>query len=208
LSSNPTQAPSVTPTRIPSITVIPATPIPGHTVFSLNLLLHGIGAAGDNVNPSGGGNRNPVTPRKQIVLEVYNATGSLVMQPAGLVEYNTTNGNFKGTIDMGTLPTGYYTVIARIDKYLHKRLAGIVNVTAGTANTIAQFSLVAGDTDNSNRLNVLDYNRILDCFSGLSPARNCADPLKKQQTDVNDDGNVDQFDYNLFLRELSVQSGE
>ena len=81
-------------------------------------------------------------------------------------------------------------------------------MTTNQATTIPENFLITGDVNNDNLLSILDYNQILDCFSELTPARNCAETTKKQMTDVTDDGSVNQFDYNLFLRELSVQSGQ
>ena len=69
-------------------------------------------------------------------------------------------------------------------------------------------SLVTGDINNDNALTILDYNVLIDCYSDLLPARNCSDQNKKASADLSDDGAVNASDYNLFLRELSVVSGE
>lgn len=48
----------------------------------------------------------------------------------------------------------------------------------------------------------------MDCYSDIAPAISYIDPAKKLRADITDDGNVNQFDYNLFLRELTNISGE
>ncbi len=68
-------------------------------------------------------------------------------------------------------------------------------------------TLIAGDSNNDNLVNLLDYNMITDCYSDFLPANACADENKKLMTDLTDDGKVNQFDYNLLLRELGVQAG-
>jgi hypothetical protein len=85
-------------------------------------------------------------------------------------------------------------------------LAQIIQVTGGQTIAIPAFALVAGDVDGDGRVtSSSDYRIIVDCVSGFTPAKNCADAAKKQAADITDDGNVNEFDLNLFLRELSVQ---
>jgi hypothetical protein len=48
---------------------------------------------------------------------------------------------------------------------------------------------------------------LIGCYSDFSPAKSCTS-ANKLLTDLNDDGNVNQTDYNLFLREISVQNGQ
>ena len=75
-------------------------------------------------------------------------------------------------------------------------------------NTVAGFSMVTGDANLDNKLSILDYNILLDCYSDLLAAKNCSDQRKLQLSDFTDDGKVNEFDYNLFLRELSTQGGQ
>ncbi len=62
--------------------------------------------------------------------------------------------------------------------------------------------------NNDNKIDALDYNMLTDCYSDSAPASNCTDTLKKLAADITDDGNVNLFDYNLFLRELTNRRGE
>jgi hypothetical protein len=207
---------SPVPTAGPTVPVPsnpqPTTPQPtipsGSTTISLSLLLHGIGNGGDNVNPSGGGTSNPAHPQHSVTAEVSNSANQVVLTQQGTVTYNTTAGNFTGTINLGTLNSGSYTIKITVPQYLKKTVPGIVTLTQGQTTAIPSLSLVTGDSNSDNLLSILDYNMLLDCYSDLTAPKNCTDTNKKLMTDLTDDGSVNQFDYNLFLRELSVQGGQ
>ncbi len=177
------------------------------TQFVFSMLLHGIGHGGDNINPDSIGTFTPLHPERPLTVELFNTANQPVNTFSATAAYNTASGVFVGTGYAGVAP-GVYTVKLSTPGYLHKVIPGIVSVTARQQVTLPQVALTAGDSTHDNLLSILDYNLILDCFSDLSPARNCADTTKKQATDITDDGSVNQFDYNLFLRELSVQSGQ
>ena len=61
--------------------------------------------------------------------------------------------------------------------------------------------------NNDNKLDILDYNTLIGCYSDLAAATSC-NYTQKTASDLNDDGTVNQFDYNLFLRETAIQPGE
>ena len=181
---------------------------PSNTKANVTLLLHGIGKGGDNANSASTGNLNPLREQRPVQLFIYDSNNSLLSSPTGTVTYNATTGNFKGTVDIGAeLSTGQYLVKVKSPSYLRGSIPGIITLTKGSASTLTQVSLVSGDANDDNSLNILDYNLLLDCYADLAPAKNC-DTAKKTATDFSDDGSVNQFDYNLFLRELSVQSGQ
>lgn len=197
-----TTPPSPTTPIIPSPTSLPA----GSTTLSFQVNLHGIGKGGDNVNPTATGNMNPIITSRAITVTLSDANG-IDSVHQGTIQYNSTLGNYQATVPVSsTIATGPYLAQVKVTRYLSKRYPGIVTITKGQIIQLPLIALIAGDSNGDNALSVLDYNLILDCFSDLSPARNCTID-KKAQTDLNDDGNVNQFDYNLFLRELSVQSG-
>ncbi len=214
-TSTPTPAPTRTPTPTPIPTSIPtATPTVtiGDTIFSFDLLLHGIGKGGDSVNPIGG-NPNPLHPQRQITIEVLNTQNQIVLTKAGAVNFNSTNGNFTGSVNMGkVLSTGAYTIKIKSTQYLRRIVPGIQSITAGIANQLPQAVLVTGDITGpngvaDNALNILDYNIIIGCYSDFLPAASCTTE-NKLLADLGDDGKVNQFDYNLFLRELTNVTGQ
>ena len=212
----PTLTPTLTgtPTPPPPTLTLTPTPTPAITRFALTLLLHGIGNSGDSANETASSlsNQNPKTTTRPVTVDVFTSnptTGQItaVTSKTGTVTFQPATGNFMGTIAMGTiLQNQTYLVKVKTEKYL-RRTAGIPTVTAGTTIQLPQVTLIAGDAFSDNSLDVLDYNLLYGCYSGDAPARNCTTE-QKFQADLNDDGNVNQYDYNLFLRELGNRTGE
>ncbi len=198
---------NILPTGTTSIS--PSTQPTGQTnrTMAVTVFLHGIGRGGDNVSPGSLGNQNPLHTTRQLSITFLNNQNVPSYTKTISILYNSTTGNFQGTQDIRDIPAGIYTIQAKTDLYLGKTLPGIISIPEGVSLvTFPTITLVAGDVFVDNKLNILDYNYIIDCFSELSTPRNCT-PVKKTQTDLTDDGNVNQFDYNLFLREMSVQAG-
>jgi hypothetical protein len=193
------------------------------TIISFNLLLHGIGSAGDNANPTGNSlsNKTPLHADRNIDVLVYDNTNQLVSSKSGTISYASASGTFTGKVDLGaSFPTGNYNVKIKTNRYLRKLIPGIVNIVNLKDNPIPQTFLVAGDTNDDNILNVLDYNALLDCgYGALDPlpmgdagsifkTQVCQVHTPVANIDVDDNGIVNSPDYNIFLRELSVQSGD
>jgi thermitase len=212
---SPTKQPTPTPTKVPTPTVVPPTStpiptptfIPNGTRLNLTLFLHGLGLAGDSVRPASTGNTQPLHPQRLVTVTLYNAANSLVLQKTGLVTYNQAGG-FSGTVDLGTgLASGSYIVKVKTDHFLQTAPEGVVTVSSGTSNALPSLTLVAGDVNGDNKLNILDYNLITTCYQGIATATTCTS-TQIQQADLTDDGIVNQYDYNLFLREILVQNGQ
>ncbi|MBI4039325.1 hypothetical protein HY388_00675, partial [Candidatus Daviesbacteria bacterium] len=208
----PTIAPTNTPTPTPSPTSAPTptpspTPLPSQTVLKFpTVKLHGIGSGGDNTNPNLAGNQNPLTLTRVLKVELYKPDGSLYTSSQGDIVYSSSVGYFSGDIILsGNIPfvSSSYLVKVNSDNYLKRQLVGIITVNSGEINQTPAVALVVGDSNADGLLSILDYNLLLDCYSDLLPPKNC-DAAKKAKTDFSDDGKVNQDDYNLFLRELSV----
>lgn len=203
-----TAAVTTTPTIIPSPTLmLSPSPTPETTRLGLTLQLHGVGKGGDSTNPQSIGNTASLTPQRSVQVTLNNSQNVQVIQTGGAVVYNSQTGYFHGTIDVGTLPSGSYTARVATPTYLSYSFPGIITLSGGQINSLPSASLIAGDSNGDNQLNILDYNMILDCYADLTQPRACTDLAKKQATDLDDDGKVNQFDYNLFIREMSVRSG-
>lgn len=184
-----------------------AAPAPKDTTFSLDLLLHGIANAGDNVKSPGPGNFDPQDKTRTVKVEVRDINnGPVVVTKEGQVTYNSASGSYKGTIDMGSgLTNKAYDIRIKLTHSLWRQTPR--TISAGQPNTIPQVTLENGDTNNDGLLNIADYNIIRDCYFDEdigTPAKNC-NSTKKQQADIDDDGDVNHFDLSLFLREMSVQ---
>ncbi len=206
----PTRKSSSTPTPTPRFTSTPTpTLLPTDTILKFtNIKLHGIGKGGDNTNPNITGNNNPVTENRILNVEIYDSAGNLVANPIGTIIYLRDSGDFIGDVKIDSaIQPGNYLIKVKTDKYLRRQFDGIVSINPGSISQVAGLSLVAGDVNNDGQLSTADYDIIADCYSDLAPAKNCNDS-KKFSADLSDDGRVDQDDYSLFLRELSVQSGQ
>lgn len=220
LTPTPTFAPTVTgaptATVVPIATVIPTqTPIPTPTInpasttLTFTVFMHGIGNSGDNANPTASdmSNKAPLHPSRNVTVYVYDDQNNLATTKTGLITYSATTGTFKGTIDVGNqLQKGDYTVRIKESTHLRRLVPGIQQLTAQTNNNMPEVQMVAGDVNSDNAINILDYNLLVGCYSDLLPAVSCTDETKLT-TDLNDNGSVNQFDYNLFLREITVQTG-
>lgn len=208
----PSLLPSLTPTKAPTPTAVQlptATNTPNATVLNFTVYLHGIGASGDNANPNASdmSNKNPLTLTREVSVSIYNDQNQLTATKKGSIIYDATQGYYKGTVDVGSnVPLGDYTVRIKDDTHLRRLIPGIQRLTPQTTNTMPAVALVAGDINNDNTINILDYNVLVGCYSDLLPAVDC-DDTRKLQSDINDNGDVNQFDYNFFLREITVQAG-
>jgi len=264
----PTPTPTPTPTLVPTATPMPtavpqpspsASPSAG-TNLSLNVLLHDIGHNGDNVNPTAYSysNQTPLHPTPNAFAELFDTNNNFIGTASGTITYNDTTGNFIGNVYLNKIITpGNYTVYVGSDYHLVRRIPTIQNLAANKINQMPQIALIAGDVNNDNKLNILDYNLIMfgGCYNDFGPSAaplvspttapisstpvsspaalsiapsilpslsqpttapssvpmitptSCTSQLKTA-TDLNDDGLVNSDDYNVFLREISVQSGD
>lgn len=182
------------------------------TSFLITVLLHGIGVSGDNANPTASSlsNKNPKTPTRKATLSFYNSvTDQLVTTATGDISYSSTNGNYVGkVVTSSPLAAGTYNIRAKTTQHLQRLFIPAKTISLTQDNLLPPITLVAGDINNDNKLNILDYNILMDCYSDLSPAKSCSDANKKISADINDDGLVNQTDYNLFIRNISTQPGE
>ena len=200
--------PEASPTDTPAPTATPGAS--SGATLSLTMYLHGIGNSGDNANPNAYSlsNKTPVHTQRPATVWLYDISNNLIATGSGTVTYSSASGNFVGTVTTdNAVPAGKYSVKVRTDYHLTRLVGGIQTILANQTTQLPSVQMVAGDVNNDNRLDILDYNLLLDCYSDLSAAPNC-DADKKLMTDLNDDDAVNQFDYNLFLREISTQPGE
>lgn len=213
-TATPTPIPTATPTPRPTATLTPTitpTPVPYSTDIALTVYQHGIWNSGDNTNPidTNLSNKNPVHKTIKATIELFDSNNQLVVQGNGSLIYSSADGNFQGVINLSpnNFLTGKYYLKVKTDYHLRRRVPGVLTITAGQTNTVPPVSLITGDANNDNQLNILDYNLLLDCYSDLQAAPAC-DTNKKVATDFNDDSLVNQVDYNLFIREIATQPGE
>jgi Mg-chelatase subunit ChlD len=204
--------PTPTPTQTPTPTSTPTpTPTPSITTMNMTVYLDGIGNRGDNTNPTASSlsNKNPVHTTIGADIQIYTLNNQLIAGGTGSLTYSQTVGAYTGNVPISAgFPSGQYIIKVKTNAHLRKQIEQIQNITAGTVNTISSVALVAGDIDNNNVLNILDYNLLLGCYSDLAAATDCPNATTNTNADLNDDGAVNQDDYNLFIRELSTQPGQ
>ncbi len=204
----PTAIPTAVPTVIAQTPIPTATVVPGNTYVNVALLLHGLGKGGDSVNAGSTGNMSPLHPQKPVTVDVYDVQNQLVISKTGTVSFNATNGNFTGNVELGSqFATGIYTVKVKTEQNLRGLIGGIQTITQGQVTNLPSATLVTGDINNDNQINIVDYNIIVGCYSDLLPPVSCTD-INKLRADLTDDGKVNQFDYNLFIRELTNLGGQ
>jgi hypothetical protein len=175
------------------------------TKLNLSILVHGIGRSGDSVNPTGSSfsNKDPLHPSRPLVLQILNDSLQVICTLEGTMEYRNT-GVFVSTI---TLPTGIsagkYQLKVRTTGSLWQVISVDQTLLVGQENDLPEASLVVGDSTDDARLDVRDYNLLMQCFAtDLKNPTNACDEKKKIAADLTDDGLVNQSDYNLFLREF------
>jgi len=192
---------------LPGISRIPSTGGIG-TQLSFTVFLGGIGSSGDNSNPHGGGNQNPLHPQRTLTVFIYDKNDQLVAQNTGTITYNASpSGNFTGTIPVSISQIGTYTVKVKTDEFLRKKIPGLLTFNGQQTVTMQPVTLVAGDINGDNKIDISDYNILTGCYSDTQPAQSCTSD-QKTAADLDDDGKVDATDYNVFLRNLAEQNGD
>lgn len=198
------------PTDNLSPTGVTVSPTQGSVVFSLTICPHGLGNCGDNVNPNGGGNIAIKHVQRSVNLALLDNNAKQVSSATGTVSYNQSTQNFQGTVTLSNLSPGQYLAQVKMDEFLSKQVPGIITISSSSQTiTLPEISVVSGDVNNDNQLDISDYNDIISCFGSKQTSSSCSYPItvKSPGADINDDGVVDGVDYNIFLRELSVLHG-
>lgn len=178
------------------------------TTFSVKISLHGIGNSGDSINPTNAtlSNKDPDISRRDIFISVFTSANQPLTTKQGSITYNYDTLTYEGSIEMGPLQSGNYIVKMRTPSYLQKRVPGTIKVVKSTTVVIPAVTLTAGDINNDNKIDVLDYNVLRGCYSELLPPSFC-DDKRLLASDLSNDGSVNLLDYNLFLREIG-QKGD
>jgi len=191
-----------------------------NTTFAFVLNLHGVGNFADS--KGGPGNKNPRNTNRSSALkvELFNTDGTTkVSESRGNLSYDgAASGVFTAEVVFPNLPTGRYLVRVKPNGYLRENVTGLVqdtsktakpiDITAGQKITLGLPSILAvnGDLDGDNRLTILDHDILISCsVFGNDNRQKCDAAGASALADLNDDGTVNEFDYNLFLREISVR---
>ena len=201
------------PTTTTLASTTTTTPPAGSTILALTLGLDGIGSTGDNLNPSSvDSNKNPLHTTRNVSVKIYDKAGAEKVNGTGSTAYNATTGKFAGSVTLASFTTGDYIVKVKTDGFLRRLIAGIQTIRAGTTNTMPLTTLINGDIDNDNKLTIFDYNLLINCSSfkkdKISTNTPACSASIKIHADLDDNGIVNQYDYQLFIREFSAQAGD
>jgi hypothetical protein len=204
-ASTPTSTPTISTTLSPT-----PTSAAGTKSFAITLCPHGIGKCGDNVNANSMGTTSPKHTQRMITLTILDASRQTLVTKSGGIAYNQTAQNYQGAATNISLNTGQYLAKMHMDGCLIKLYPGMVTVGSGSTVTLPLLPLTCADVNNDNKLDILDYNLILNCYGSKQTTSACAIPPTSTAlgADITDDGVVDQFDYNFFMREFSTQMGQ
>ncbi len=196
--------PTLPPGTIPTNTPIPTPTVnPNSTQFVFTIILPGIG--GDK------GNQLPIHIQRQLTVEVFDRTNKKLITKTGIVTFDPTSGQFTGSIDMGnSLNNGPYTVKVTTMSFLRKLIAGIQDVTPGSSYKMPETTLVPGDINGDNILDMKDYNIYVSCFNTKQDNKTCGQ--NRVPADLNDDGRNDTpndlTDYKLLFASFANREGD
>lgn len=187
------------------------------TRLAFTIGLQGIGSTGDNANPNATSlnNRNPRRPDRNLNIQIFNSNNQLIAENTqnNVIRFNQSTGKFHGSIAVPDIQSsGNFIIKVKSDSFLRRTLTGIQAVTPNTINPSQgsfNVTLITGDINNDNLLDILDFNILLPCFQNSTQSNTIlCSASQKAASDLNDDGTVDATDYNLFLRSLSTQTGD
>jgi len=163
-------------------------------------------------------NPNPLHKSRPLSIQIFNASNVKVFDnsssPATATLVPGTGDRYAATVTLpGTWPANAqaapaYLVKARLDYTLVALAPGIVLIQGGMANSTPAISLIVGDINQDNSLNLTDYNLLMNCYSDLQPPRGPCSAQDKRAADLNDDGAVNGIDYNYYLKEVLNVSGQ
>jgi hypothetical protein len=145
---------------------------------------------------------DPKHPQRELEVQILKS-GNNVLVPVysnlHTVSYDSTKNAFTGSVDLVSFRPGDYTVKLKLNNTLRKEVSGMVTIPAEATSTIPRTVLYPGDINNDSKLNIFDYNILLDCYGDSLEAKNCNEG-EKQRSDLNDDAKVNQIDYNIMVR--------
>ncbi|MGI8419749.1 MAG: hypothetical protein ACR2LN_03840, partial [Candidatus Levyibacteriota bacterium] len=140
------------------------------TSLSFTILLHGIGTAGDILNPSVASfsNKSPLTQQRDMQVTLYDGAKKQLLAKTIQIKYDSTIGAFAGKLATdSSLQNSTYSIKLQVPGFIPNSTHFTVS---GQSITVAPITLTTGDINNDAALNVIDYNALLDCgYGAISP---------------------------------------
>ncbi len=209
-------APTPTFTITPTPTQITPTPTntPGRTFMNLTLGIDGIGST---PRIPIGGNKNPDHTNRNLTIKLYNTSDN--SKYAEFTEhtftYSPSSEKYESQIELIDLgESGNFNVYIQGPRYLYSQYPGSVSINKGqTINLNSQnFYMITGNINNSdiseNRIDLMDYSVFISCSIYSQDTSACdQDPNNPENSDLDDNGIINEDDYTLFLKEFANQQG-
>lgn len=187
----PTTNPTATPTLVPTI---PPDYIqnPLDTQVFISAKVIGIGQ---------GGNLRPKLNTRKATVRIYSVDNKLKTTGYGFITYDGQN-MFRGVIHLGELPNGKYYIKITAENMLQTTVQPIFQeLSSARLNYIPDVTLLQGDINSDNQVNIVDYNIALPCFQN----KRCED---YKLIDFNDDNVANVIDYNILLQVFWEKIGD
>ncbi len=212
----PTPTFTITPTLTITPTFTPTpTNTPGRTFMNLTLGIDGIGTT---PRIPIGGNKNPDHTNRNLTIKLYNTNDNSKFGEffEHTFTYNPSSEKYESQIEvsLGTGQSGNYNLYIQGPKYLYSQYPGSVAINQGqTVNLNSQnFYMITGNINNSdlseNRIDLMDYNVFISCSIFSQDTSACEqDPNNPENSDLDDNGIINEDDYTLFLKEFANQQG-
>jgi hypothetical protein len=202
LTPTPTPTGSLSPTSTPTPTQIPGaptrtptpTPTPTSTQVSNIILVSAI-------NPQDTTLTSDSLSSSLILYSLLTnnqVSGAPATQP--FTRTSIPGRQYSANIGLSNLPQGQYFIIIRKDNMIAKSLFS-VSSSIGTI-TIPTTTLVFGDINGDNKIDIIDYEAFRNCWK--KPATGTCSSSDFDGSE----GNIDQIDYNTWLRGLATWQKE
>jgi hypothetical protein len=206
-SSTPLPTKPFSPTHTPTPTVSPTpTTDPSFRQNSFDTQVF-VSAKVDGIGK--GGNPNPRNLARKVAVNVYSMENEVVLTGFGFLKYDK-NNLFRGVIHLGKIDNGIYYIKVTSEHMLQTLiLPKFQELRNDRLNILPEVFLTQGDLDDSNAVDLDDFNMALTCFQdrtcGVRPvidpnAPADANPETFSIIDFNDDGAINVTDYNILLQ--------
>lgn len=207
ITPSPTRLPSSPlPTRLPTKPYATSTPTltPTPTIdpsFSPNPLDMQLFITAKLIGIGEDGNRNPKHMTRYVTVGIYDLKNNLVTEGNGFIVYDKAN-LFQGIIHFGPVVNNTYFIKVLSEHMLRAVVTPTFQVLdSNRLNILPQVTLVQGDINEDNVIDITDYNLSLPCFQD----KRCQD---KNLIDFNDDGLANIVDYNILLQNYRESQGD
>lgn len=149
---------------------------------------------------------------RTVVIEIFDLSGNQKFTKT----IETAPSEFQGSdksytsrqsIDTTAISTGSFTIKAKPAGFLAKAIPGIYTLDSlTTANALPSVTFTLGDINNDNKIDVTDYNALLGCYEEKITLPDCS--TIRSIADYNNDGRINDFDINRFIRSMSRVLGD